>query len=139
MVNMGMPVKKQLSLSDDTMRAGLGAIPACPACMRIEPDVPGRSMSAEFLVSPSSPDKISLYDRFIDLFYEVFREDNIERHTIAYENGFLPAMRLSPAGNTSKGTIVIHGGFDSLIEEFYCFWTFFTGAGYEVIAFEGPG
>jgi pimeloyl-ACP methyl ester carboxylesterase len=95
--------------------------------------------AAEFLVSPSSPDKISLYDRFIDLFYEAFREDNIERHTIAYENGFLPAMRLSPAGNISKGTIVIHGGFDSLIEEFYCFWTFFAGSGYEVIAFEGPG
>ena len=48
-------------------------------------------------------------------------------------------MSLSPSGGTSRGTIVIHGGFDSLIEEFYCFWEFFADAGYKVIAFEGPG
>jgi pimeloyl-ACP methyl ester carboxylesterase len=95
--------------------------------------------AAEFLTNPSHPDKIHLYDKFIELFYEAFKEDDIERHQIAYENGFLPAMRLSPSCKTSKGTIVIHGGFDSFIEEYYCFWEFFTDAGYEVIAFEGPG
>lgn len=95
--------------------------------------------AAGFLANPSSPDKIMLYDKFIELFYEAFREDNIERHKIEYENGFLPAMRLSHVGKIKKGTVLIHGGFDSLIEEFYCFWTFFAGAGYEVIAFDGPG
>jgi len=79
------------------------------------------------------------YDRFIELFYQAFREDNIGQYEVPYEGSFLPAMRLSPAGSESKGTIIIHGGFDSLIEEFYCFWTFFAAAGYEVIAFDGPG
>jgi pimeloyl-ACP methyl ester carboxylesterase len=37
------------------------------------------------------------------------------------------------------GTVLIHGGFDSLIEEFYCIWKLFSEGGYEVIAFEGPG
>lgn len=95
--------------------------------------------AAEFLTSPSHPDKIPLYDKFIDIFYEAFKKDNIERHKVPYENGFLPAMRLAPSGNTVKGTVIIHGGFDSLIEEFYCFWAFFADAGYEVVAFEGPG
>jgi len=31
------------------------------------------------------------------------------------------------------------GGFDSFVEEFYGMWAFFAEAGYEVIAFEGPG
>lgn len=95
--------------------------------------------AAEFLVEPSHTDKIPLYDKFIELFYEAFKEDNIERHKIAYKSGFLPAMRLVPFGKTPRGTVVIHGGFDSLIEEFYCFWEFFADAGYEVVAFDGPG
>jgi pimeloyl-ACP methyl ester carboxylesterase len=95
--------------------------------------------AAEFLTNPSHPDKIPLYNQFRDAFYVGFQEDNIERYTIAYEKGFLSAMRLAPAKGTSKGTVVIHGGFDSLIEEFYCFWAFFAAAGYEVIAFDGPG
>lgn len=95
--------------------------------------------AAEFLTNPFDPNKIPLYNQFIDTFYEAFQEDNIERYTIAYEKGFLSAMRLAPATGISKGTVVIHGGFDSLIEEFYCFWAFFAAAGYEVIAFDGPG
>lgn len=50
----------------------------------------------------------------------------------------ISAMKLSPVG-VSKGTVVIHGGFDSFIEEFYCFWKAFAEAGYTVIAFDGPG
>ena len=33
----------------------------------------------------------------------------------------------------------MHGGFDSLIEEFYVIWQRVAAAGFEVIAFEGPG
>jgi pimeloyl-ACP methyl ester carboxylesterase len=95
--------------------------------------------AAEFLTSPSDPEKMILYDKFIDLFYNAFKEDNIKRYKVPYQYGFLPAMRLSSLTSPSKGTVIIHGGFDSLIEEFYCFWDFFAGAGYEVIAFEGPG
>ena len=39
----------------------------------------------------------------------------------------------------TRGTIVIHGGFDSLIEEFYSWMRYFADRGYQVIGFEGPG
>jgi pimeloyl-ACP methyl ester carboxylesterase len=95
--------------------------------------------AAEFLTKPSNPEKLRLYDKFIDLFYRAIKEDNIERTQIPYKNGFLPVMRLVPLSRPCKGIVVIHGGFDSLIEEFYCFWEYFAEAGYEVIAFDGPG
>jgi pimeloyl-ACP methyl ester carboxylesterase len=45
----------------------------------------------------------------------------------------------APDPASARGTIVIHGGFDSFIEEFYSWMCFFADRGYEVIAFEGPG
>lgn len=94
--------------------------------------------AAEFFVPPSDPDKEVLYEKFIDLFYTAFKDDEIERFTVPYGKEFLPAIRLSPA-KTKKGTLVMHGGFDSYIEEFYSMARYFTDLGYEVIAFEGPG
>lgn len=38
-----------------------------------------------------------------------------------------------------KGQIVIHGGFDSFIEEFYSMVVYFSNLGFDVILFEGPG
>jgi pimeloyl-ACP methyl ester carboxylesterase len=35
--------------------------------------------------------------------------------------------------------VLLHGGFDSLIEEFYAIWQRIAAAGFDVIAFEGPG
>jgi pimeloyl-ACP methyl ester carboxylesterase len=35
--------------------------------------------------------------------------------------------------------VLIHGRFDSLIEEFYAIWLRIAAAGFDVIAFEGPG
>ena len=96
--------------------------------------------AAEFFVLPSDPDKELLYDRFIDLFYnKVLVGEPIERHNIPYEGVHLPAIRVLSVPAPVKGTIVIHGGFDSFIEEFYSFATFFARAGYDVILFEGPG
>ncbi|MBN1856596.1 MAG: alpha/beta fold hydrolase [Dehalococcoidia bacterium] len=95
--------------------------------------------AAEFYLSSSEPDKSALYDRFIDLFNEAFRTDGIERHLVPYGSGGLPVMRLAPTAAVNHGTIVLHGGFDSFIEEFYSWMWFFSQRGYEVIAFEGPG
>lgn len=94
--------------------------------------------AAEFVTKPSDPDKFPLYDQFIDTFYQAFKDDNIERGKVPYGRGFLSAMRLAPVGQ-KKGTVLIHGGFDSLIEEFYAIWKLLSEGGYEVIAFEGPG
>ncbi len=95
--------------------------------------------AAEFYTMWNDPDKESLYDKFIELFYLAFKDYRIERFEVPYKETFLPAIRISPANNIKKSTIVIHGGFDSFIEEFYSWMCYFSEHGYEVIAFEGPG
>jgi len=94
--------------------------------------------AAEFYAKSKDPQKELLYDRFIELFYAAFGNEKIERHKVPYEGTFLPALRI-PAASEKKGTILIHGGFDSFIEEFYSMMSYFSNHGYEVIGFEGPG
>ena len=55
-----------------------------------------------------------------------------------YRGSSLPAYWL-PAIGRSRGAVVLHGGFDSLIEEFLAIWMRIAAAGFDVIAFEGPG
>lgn len=96
--------------------------------------------AAEFFTLPWDSDKAKLYDKFIDLFYNtVFLHERIERDLIPYENGFLSVMRVPSRTDKVNGQIVIHGGFDSFIEEFYSMASYFSNLGYEVIMFEGPG
>ncbi|MBN1620794.1 alpha/beta fold hydrolase [candidate division WOR-3 bacterium] len=94
--------------------------------------------AAEFYTKSWSPEKNVLYDKFSDSFYRAFKNDRIEKHQIPYENSFLSAIKINPF-TESKGTIVIHGGFDSFIEEFYSMMRYFADSGYEVIGFDGPG
>ncbi len=42
-------------------------------------------------------------------------------------------MKVSAKGDRKKGTIIMHGGFDSFIEEFYSWMVYFSEHGYEVI------
>lgn len=112
--------------------------------------------AAEFLTSPHDPDKGALYEEFAATFAEAFADDGIVHHEVPYPAGAtgrgtgsaraaLSAWRLPANGaraggsDGSLGTVVIHGGFDSFIEEFYCFWQAFADAGYDVVAFDGPG
>jgi pimeloyl-ACP methyl ester carboxylesterase len=96
--------------------------------------------AAEFFVLSSDPDKELLYDRFSDIFYNrAFAGEPVERHEVPYDGSHLPALRIRAAKESSKGSVVIHGGFDSFIEEWYSCATFFAAHGYDVIMFEGPG
>jgi hypothetical protein len=58
---------------------------------------------------------------------------------VPYEGAALPLIRLPSISGEKRGIIVLHGGFDSFIEEFYSWMVFFSNHGYEVIGFEGPG
>jgi len=96
--------------------------------------------AAEFFKLPSDPDKESLYDRFVDIFYQkAFVGETFERFLVPYEHTHLPVIRVPSTKPACSGTIVIHGGFDSYIEEFYSLAVYFSKHGYEVILFEGPG
>ena len=94
--------------------------------------------AAEFYIKSNDPEKEIIYDKFINLFYKAFEIAEIEKHNIPFKEAFLPAMKIPPAVE-KKGTIVIHGGFDSFVEEFYSMMVFFSNHGFEVIGFEGPG
>ena len=94
--------------------------------------------AAEFYIKSKDPEKEVLYDRFIDLFYKAFKYEVIEKYQVPYEGACLPALRILP-DSEKKGTILIHGGFDSFIEEWYSMMKYFAIHGYEVIGFEGPG
>jgi len=94
--------------------------------------------AAEFYAKSKDPEKEFLYDRFIELFYAAFKNEQIERYKVPYEGTFLPALRI-PSTSEKKGVILIHGGFDSFIEEFYSMMKCLSDHGYEVIGFEGPG
>lgn len=97
--------------------------------------------AAEFFTHPDDPDKLGLYDRFTDLFYnQLCVDEPFERFEVPYEDGYLPALRLPALPDVPRrGTVVMHGGFDSFIEEFYSMATHFAAHGHEVIMFEGPG
>ena len=93
--------------------------------------------AAEFFTHPQDPDKLPLYDHFHDQFYAAVEDQQMERCSVPYQAASLPALRFSPADR--KGTIIIHGGLDSFMEEFYSAACYIVDAGYEVILFEGPG
>ena len=97
--------------------------------------------SAEFFMRPDDPDRKGARDKFLLAVQSVYGSDLGERYAVPYVDGqikgWLPAYRLIPA--QSKGTIVLFVGFDSYMEELTSAFVYFREAGYEVIAFEGPG
>lgn len=94
---------------------------------------------AEFFAAKQAGAGVPIYRRYRDLFDRAFGDGGAVRHEIPYAGATLPAYRLGPIGSASRGTVLLHGGFDSLIEEFYAIWERLAASGFDVIAFEGPG
>jgi pimeloyl-ACP methyl ester carboxylesterase len=100
--------------------------------------------AAEFFMAPDDPDKAAAYEKQAKLFRTIAADDfssGMLRETeVPYGTGHLPAWLLSPPeGVQRKGTVVIHGGFDSYAEELYRLVRCIPQAGYETVLFEGPG
>ena len=93
---------------------------------------------AEFFAPFDEAVRLSRYRRSRELFDVGFAGDGLVRNDVAYRDASLPAYRL-PARGRSCGTVLLHGGFDSLIEEFYAIWQRIAAAGFDVITFDGPG
>ena len=94
---------------------------------------------AEFYISHQDQDKLEFYNKFLKLFYNNIDDKSLTRYKIPYADGFLPAYKITSTTTTPKGTLIMHGGFDSFIEEFYYELKLIAEKGYNVIAFEGPG
>jgi pimeloyl-ACP methyl ester carboxylesterase len=95
--------------------------------------------SAEFYIIKKNEEKENLYDKFTGLFYRVVENEPFEQHKVPYGDAFLPAIKFPSLGGKAKGTIVMHGGFDSFLEEWYFMIRYLAQKDFDVIAFEGPG
>ena len=94
--------------------------------------------AAELFITEKDPEKEILYNKFKDYFYKAVKNDNIKKAEIPYNETFIQAIQLQPTSKEKKGTIIIHGGFDSFKEELYSMMLFFLENDYEVISFETP-
>ncbi|MGD2070544.1 MAG: alpha/beta fold hydrolase [Gemmatimonadota bacterium] len=102
--------------------------------------------AAEFYTLPDDPDKDVLYERFLTFFHRGFEGHGFRRIEVPWQGALLPGLDVAGAipdgeGGTAPpgGTIVLHGGFDSFIEEFYSLMWYFSRRGFRVIGFDGPG
>jgi len=97
--------------------------------------------AAEFFMRTDDPDRHNARDQFLRAVRAAYGLDQFGPHDVRYvadgTKGILPAYRF--AAGQSKGTIVFFGGFDSYIEELSSAFLYLRNAGYDVIAFEGPG
>jgi len=94
---------------------------------------------AEFFTPPRSAEKVLRYRRYRQLFDAGFASAGVVRHDVAYGGAVLPAYHCPAMGEPARATVLLHGGFDSLIEEFFAIWQRIAAAGFDVVAFEGPG
>jgi pimeloyl-ACP methyl ester carboxylesterase len=108
-------------------------------------DAEGRTMEAaffyrgaEFYVSHDDPGKVTHHDAFLERFHEAFAHVGFERDEVPYDTGALPILKLAARGEP-RGTVVIHGGFDSFAEEFTTMMIVLAERGHDVVVFEGPG
>jgi pimeloyl-ACP methyl ester carboxylesterase len=92
---------------------------------------------SEFFLSDQRPEKNISYEDFQRCFYATIEKEALERVDVPYGYGSLPALRMKAP--REKAVIVLHGGFDSFMEEFYPAIRSLPELGYTVIVFEGPG
>ena len=97
--------------------------------------------SAEFFLPAGDPQRQPMRERFVQLTRDHYGVKPNDQHRVPYADGlvhgFLPVYRFTPAA--PKGTVVFCGGFDSYLEELFLFFFWLRDAGYDVVAFEGPG
>ncbi len=97
--------------------------------------------SADFFMMIDDPDRKGAREKFLGAIRLIYGAELGDRHAVPYADGdvsgYLPAYRFKPSD--AKGTIVVFGGFDSYLEELTSVFVYLRDAGYDVIAFEGPG
>ncbi|MBD7912249.1 alpha/beta fold hydrolase [Clostridium cibarium] len=93
--------------------------------------------AGNFYLRQNDPNKKYMYNKFKENFYKSYKELPLEHFQVPYENSFLSAVGVKFENSTK--TLLIHGGYDSCLEEIIPCLAYFKGLGYDIIAFEGPG
>jgi len=93
---------------------------------------------AEFFLTEKDARKNSLYYRCINNFRKIIVQDpSVDEVFVPYGGTEMKVLIGSPV--KQKDTLILFGGYDSFIEEFYLAIQDFMAEGYKVILFEGPG
>ena len=97
---------------------------------------------AEFYMNWQDPDALKYYRLAKELFYSYFAgyfepsaeggKPLVERFEIPYENTTMPLMKVQAEGK-EKGTLLLHGGYDSYMEEFLFPMLYLRRHGYRII------
>ena len=97
--------------------------------------------AAEFFLPANDPQRKPMREQFLQLTRSHYGVKPGDQHRVPYSDGsvhgFLPVYRFTPT--KPKGCVVFFGGFDSYLEELFLGFFWLRDAGYEVVAFEGPG
>ena len=94
--------------------------------------------AAEFYMLPGDPAKAAANERFLERFERAIAAVPHQRLDVPFGAGVLPVLRL-PAEGVCRETLVVHGGFDSYLEELVWSYLDYPAAGIEVVLFDGPG
>jgi pimeloyl-ACP methyl ester carboxylesterase len=98
---------------------------------------------AEFFSYDDIEKKKRVGEKANNLFYDhysyLFEGGPISRDRVPYGQGYLPVWAAGPSGREAAGTILLHGGFDSSMEEFLGAVLYLSKRGYSVYLFDGPG
>jgi pimeloyl-ACP methyl ester carboxylesterase len=98
---------------------------------------------AEFFMYDGDPNKIKTYDQAIELFYsyysELFKSGIVQRDWVPFGSASLPILHAEPENGKTVDTILLHGGYDSYMEEFLQMMLYLRENGFAVYLFEGPG
>jgi pimeloyl-ACP methyl ester carboxylesterase len=93
--------------------------------------------TAEFFMARDDPRRLGARRTFLDTVLAHCGVRRDQHHAVPYEGVTLSAYRLRPA--STLGVIVVFGGFDSCIEEWLPMLLALRDAGFDVVAFDGPG
>ncbi len=82
--------------------------------------------------------KSKIYEQCMKEYQEAYKDVGLNYIRVPFEAGYFPVIYKCHA-NKSKGDIVIHGGYDSFIQEFIPLLQYIYSRGYNVYLFEGFG
>jgi pimeloyl-ACP methyl ester carboxylesterase len=92
---------------------------------------------AEFFLTPS-PEKEDMYNKSITDYYKIIDKDkDVFKYNVPYQGTYMKTLLFK--NPKPKGNIVVFGGYDSFIEEFYLAIKELKCFNYNIYLFEGPG
>lgn len=93
--------------------------------------------AAEFFMTSNDPRKSALRLRLLPMLRAANGVPESARREVPFQNARLPVWQFG-VENASR-TVVVFGGFDSYIEDFFPVFARLVREGWHVVAFEGPG